>query len=76
MIGLFLLELLKLLGVFAVVIVIGFLLILKDEYRHQKSGLNMYEQFDKTMAELQRDIRMNMPYGTAKMSKSGYIIFE
>ncbi len=76
MIGLFLLELLKVLGVFAVVIVIGILIVLKDEYRRQTRGLNLSEQFDKTMAELERDIRMNIPYGTAKMSKSEYIYFD
>lgn len=76
MIGLFLLELLKLWGVFALFIVPIILLTLKDEIRRQKYGLNMYEQFDQAVAELERDIRMNIPYGTAKMSTGGYIRFD
>lgn len=47
------------------VIAVGIGLVLKDEYRRQKHGLNLNEQFDKTMAELHQDIRMNIPYGTA-----------
>lgn len=61
--------------IFLVVIVAEIGLVLKDEYRRQTRGLNLNEQFDKTMAELHRDIRMNIPYGTA-VNKHGYAYFE
>lgn len=61
--------------IFLVVIAGGIGLVLKDEYRWQKHGLNLNEQFDKTMTELHRDIRMNIPYGTA-VNKRGYAYFE
>ena len=61
--------------IFLIVIVAGIGLVLKDEYRRQTQGLNLDEQFEKTMSELNRDIRMNMPYGTA-VHKVGYTYFE
>ena len=61
--------------IFLVVIVVGVALVLKDEIRRQKYGLNLNEQFDKAMAELNRDILANMPYGTA-VNKHGYAHFE
>ena len=61
--------------IFLIVIVAGIGLVLKDEYRRQTQGLNLDEQFEKTMSELNRDIRMNMPYGTA-VHKGGYTYFE
>jgi hypothetical protein len=61
--------------IFLIVIVAGIGLVLKDEYRRQTQGLNLDEQFEKTMSELNRDIRMNMPYGTA-VNKGGYTYFE
>lgn len=61
--------------IFLVVIIGGIALVLKDEIRRQKYGLNLNEQFDQAMAELNRDIRANMPYGTA-VNKNGYAYFE
>lgn len=61
--------------IFLIVIVVGISLVLKDEYRRQTRGLNLDEQFEKTMSELNRDIRMNMSYGTA-VNKGGYTYFE
>ena len=61
--------------IFLIVIVAGIGLVLKDEYRRQTQGLNLDEQFEKTMSELNRDIRMIMPYVTA-VNKGGYTYFE
>ena len=61
--------------IFIGIIVAGIGLVLMDEYRRQTRGLNLNEQFDKAMAELDRDIRANMPYGTA-VNKGGYAHFE
>ena len=38
--------------IFLVIIGVGIGLVLMDEIRRQKYGLNLNEQFDKTMAEL------------------------
>ena len=61
--------------IFLAVIATGIGLVLMDEYRRQTRGLNLNEQFDKAMAELDRDIRANIPYGTA-VNKGGYAHFE
>ena len=65
----------KVLLIFLVVIVAGIALVLMDEIRRQKYGLNLNEQFDQAVAELNRDIRSNMPYGTA-VNRHGYAHFE
>lgn len=61
--------------IFLIVIVAGIALVLKDEIRRQKYGLNLNEQFDQAVAELNRDIRANMLYGTA-VNKHGYTYYE
>lgn len=61
--------------IFIGIIVAGIGLVLMDEIRRQKYGLNLNEQFNQAMAELNRDIRVNIPYGTA-VNKNGYAHFE
>ena len=61
--------------IFLVIIGVGIGLVLMDEIRRQKYGLNLNEHLYKTMAELNRDIRANMPYSTA-VNKHGYDYFE
>lgn len=61
--------------IYLVVIVAGIGLVFMDEYRRQTHGLNLNEQVESAAAELNRDIRMNMPYGTA-VNRGGYAYFE